>query len=241
MNEDKILDLLKDLVGGDMAFEWVGAQMGKGIHKGYESTHKAAHSVVGGVAVVSRGAHHAMDTAKDEFAKGWYGYDGKQTPSMDPENELDRKVEAVLDGYGLNKGEKKFCKARIGIMSEKAKEAMELEPDPKKKAAAGVAAMDKAIKENVQFYGGLRALYTKGDKGLDEYFKDDVAKKEAFIQEAELTSEFEKLKEAKLNANPSYIQKAESALKYKANILQRGWERTESEQQKMDAHMKLKM
>ena len=33
MNEEKLLELLKDLVGGDRAFQWVGEQMGKGIHK----------------------------------------------------------------------------------------------------------------------------------------------------------------------------------------------------------------
>lgn len=30
MNEEKLLELLKDLVGGDRAFQWVGEQMGKG-------------------------------------------------------------------------------------------------------------------------------------------------------------------------------------------------------------------
>jgi len=66
MNEEKLLELLKDLVGGDRAFQWVGEQMGKGIHKSYDKTHKAAHAVIGGMALVCRGGHNPAAPVPEE-------------------------------------------------------------------------------------------------------------------------------------------------------------------------------
>ena len=238
MNEDKILELLKQLVGDDRGFEWIGKQMGSGIHKSYETTHKAAHAVVGGVSVVARNTHNALHTASDEFSKGWHGYTKDNGPSMNSKDELDRKVDSVLSDYGLNNGEMQFCKARIGIMAEQAKEAMNRESDPQKKEAAGIAAMDKAIKETVEFYGAVKTLSNKGDKGLDNYFRNDVTKKDAFYQKAELSEMYEKLKEAKLSGNPERIKTVDGDIKRKALLLAKGWERTGSEQKEMDKHIK---
>lgn len=242
MNEERILELLKQLVGGDSAFEWVGKQMGKGIYKSYDTTHKAAHAVVGGMAVMGRNTVDFAHEAKEEFQKGYYGFDKKLGPSKDPQNELDQKIEAALNGYGLNKGEKKFCANRIAAMAEELKEVMNKTPGTEKeKEAAGMRALDKAIKENVEFYGAMRALQTKGDKGLDAYYKDDVAKKEAFITKAEFTLEYDKLKQAKMDANPVWIKEAEDKLKQKAVKFAMGWDRTEAEQQKTKAHFSHKM
>lgn len=101
--------------------------------------------------------------------------------------------------------------------------------------------MDLAIKENVEFYGAVKTLVNKGDKGLDKYFNEDMEKKEAFIQKAELCKEYDKLKEACLSCNTERIKSAESAIKDKILPLSKSWERTAGEQKVMDTHLKKKM
>lgn len=233
MNEEKLLELLKDLVGGDRAFQWVGEQMGKGIHKSYDKTHKAAHAVIGGMALVCRGGHNPAAPVPEEMKRDGSEFGKGQTAAEGQTKGLDEKVDSVLKGYGLNEEEKRYCKGTFDDIASEAKQAFENEQDPKLKAAAGVHALDKGIKSSVEFFGAAHSLGMKGEQGLDEYFKNDEEKKESFLKMTGMGREYEKL------------QAAEKQLMQKANsILQsNGYSHrhTETEQQVQKHQAKLKM
>ena len=198
MNEEKLLELLKDLVGGDRAFQWVGEQMGKGIHKSYDKTHKAAHAVIGGMALVCRGGHNPAAPVPEEMKRDGSEFGKGQTAAEGQTKGLDEKVDSVLKGYGLNEEEKRYCKGTFDDIASEAKQAFENEQDPKLKAAAGVHALDKGIKSSVEFFGAAHSLGMKGEQGLDEYFKNDEEKKESFLKMTGMGREYEKLQAAKV-------------------------------------------
>ena len=245
MNEEKLLELLKDLVGGDRAFQWVGEQMGKGIHKSYDKTHKAAHAVIGGMALVCRGGHNPAAHVPEEMKRDGSEFGKGQTAAEGQTKGLDEKVDSVLKGYGLNEEEKRYCKGTFDDIASEAKQAFENEQDPKLKAAAGVHALDKGIKSSVEFFGAAHSLGMKGEQGLDEYFKNDEEKKESFLKMTGMGREYEKLQAAKLEGNEAKLKAAEKQLMQKANsILQsNGYSHrhTETEQQVQKHQAKLKM
>ena len=212
MNEEKLLELLKDLVGGDRAFQWVGEQMGKGIHKSYDKTHKAAHAVIGGMALVCRGGHNPAAPVPEEMKRDGSEFGKGQTAAEGQTKGLDEKVDSVLKGYGLNEEEKRYCKGTFDDIASEAKQAFENEQDPKLKAAAGVHALDKGIKSSVEFFGAAHSLGMKGEQGLDEYFKNDEEKKESFLKMTGMGREYEKLQAAKLEGNEAKLKAAEKQL-----------------------------
>lgn len=207
MNEDKILELLKLMVGGDGAFEWLGEKVGKSINKSYEVTHRAAHAVVGGVSVMSRGGRNAANSTVESVpvkpARG---------------KNLEEQIGKVLDDYGLSEDEKRFCANRIKGMTEEVKDIMNRENDPEKKAYAAVKAIQTSIKQNVEYYGALNSVVNRGDDGLSEYFHNDTAKIEGFVNRAGLAKEFGQMKKMKMESTDKYHE-AEKKFRNKAIML----------------------
>ena len=50
MNEEKVLQLLLDLVGGEKSFEWLGEKAGRSVNRTFDRSDKMIQAVVGGLA-----------------------------------------------------------------------------------------------------------------------------------------------------------------------------------------------
>ncbi|WP_368336359.1 hypothetical protein [Parabacteroides merdae] len=214
MNEEKVLQLLLDLVGGEKSFEWLGEKAGRSVNRTFDRSDKMIHAVVGGLASATNSLLGPISTNGN-----FDPFDEKKAPEAEVnvdaavKEEQKKHLDDALDSYNLNAGEKQYVEKKLPEIKEQCIQAINREKDETRKIKAGMMKLDDMIKEYSQKYGAYMSMKNGGVDGVRKYFKEDVDKIKEFFHKNGLGDNYDNYVLAEQKGDKRACERYDSILK----------------------------